>query len=234
MPQGEQVRAMFAGIAERYDLANRWLSFGIDRGWRRALVRAAEREHPRTVVDLATGSGDVAFALRRRLGAGTAIAGMDFCQPMLDEAEQKQADRPERDQVAFRPGDCLNLPLDDASTDVLTIAFGLRNLEDRHHGLTEMRRALRPGGVLLVLEFTQPAAWLRPFYYCYLKHVLPRLAAWLTRDRSAYEYLAGSIEAFPTKESLSEEMRAAGFDPVEARGMTGSIVALHAARKPAS
>lgn len=232
MPEGRAVQTMFGEISGRYDLANRVLSSGFDVYWRRVLVGQVARQQPREVLDLATGSGDVAFALRRKLGPQIPVTGMDFCQPMLEEAERKKPRHPGSDDIRFLPGDILHLPLPDAGFDAITIAFGLRNLESRAQGLAEMRRVLRPGGWLYVLEFTQPDAWMRPFYYLYLKHLLPGLARLFTGNRQAYEYLAGSIEQFPDKESLAEEFRAAGFGTVNINGLTGSIVALHAAQKP--
>lgn len=227
MPEGKAVQSMFAGIATRYDFANRVLSGGLDLWWRRVLVNRVAATQPKRVADLATGSGDVAFALKRRLGAEVVVEGYDFCQPMLDEAERKKQSDPLLATIPFAIGDCLNLPLPDDSVDVLTISFGLRNLEDRPRGLREMRRVLRPGGRLLVLEFTQPDRWFRPIYYFYLKAILPLIARIVTGDKAAYDYLAGSIESFPTKESLTEELRSAGFNPVHAKGLSASIVAIH-------
>ena len=158
MPDPTAVNSMFGRIARRYDAANFILSAGIDRWWRHRLVAAVRKASPRHVLDLATGSGDVAFALGRALDPATAIIGMDFCQPMLDQAEAKKrgAGTGSFANVTFRPGDGLALPLPDASQDAVTIAFGLRNLADRDRGLREMRRVLRPGGRLFVLEFSQP------------------------------------------------------------------------------
>ena len=230
MPEGTRVQSMFAGISSRYDFANHVLSGGVDLYWRWRLVRSVTRRRPHLVVDLATGTGDVAFALRRKLPANCRLTGLDFCEPMLDLAREKQRRRDPAEPIAFAFGDCLSLPLADASVDVLTIAFGLRNLEDREAGLREMRRVLKPGqGSLHILEFTQPDRWLKPIYGPYLRHVLPRLARLATGDKSAYDYLAGSIEAFPTKAALTSEIRAAGFSTVRATGLTGAIVALHEA-----
>mgnify|MGYP006269710631 FL=1 len=226
--EGSAVARMFGGIAGRYDRANRVLSGGIDRYWRWRTVRAVVREHPRRVVDLATGSGDIALALRRQLPAEASVEGLDFCEPMLEEARRKQGRLP---GLRFAFGDCLDLPLEDASVDVLTIGFGLRNLEDRDRGLREMRRVLRPGGALFVLEFSQPYAWLRPLYYPYLEKLLPWVAGRLTGDPEAYRYLGGTIRSFPRREVLAGQMRAAGFAEVQARALTGGIVALHRAAK---
>lgn len=226
--EGSAVARMFGGIAGRYDRANRVLSGGIDRYWRWRTVRAVLRESPRRVVDLATGSGDIALALRRQLPAETTVEGLDFCEPMLEEARRKQGGQ---SGLRFAFGDCLALPLEDASVDVLTIGFGLRNLEDRDRGLREMRRVLRPGGALFVLEFSQPYAWLRPLYYPYLEKLLPWVAGRLTGDSEAYRYLGGTIRSFPRREVLAEQMRSAGFAAVRARALTGGIVALHRAEK---
>lgn len=231
MPEGKAVQSMFSGISGRYDLANRLLSGGVDAYWRSRLVGQVRRHGPETVVDLATGSGDVAFALRRALPPACAIRGLDFCEPMLEKAREKLLRRSPRGPLSFAFGDGMNLPLQSGTVDAVTIAFGLRNFEDRHRGLLEMRRVLKPQrGAVFILEFSQPSALIRPFYRLYLHHVLPTLAKWATGNRSAYEYLGGSIESFPHKDALSEEIRAAGFSEVTALGLTGSIVALHIAQ----
>lgn len=223
---------MFAGIAGRYDLANHLLSGGIDFYWRRVLTRRVRLFGPGNLVDLATGSGDVAFKLRDRLGPGVSVKGLDFCEPMLAEARAKKAAKPTYADLDFEFGDCMDLPLADDSIDAATISFGVRNFEDRQKGLTEIRRILRPGGRLFILEFSQPDRWFRPFYYFYLKYVLPRVAALATGDKSAYDYLAGTIENFPSKEALAAQLRLAGFGPVNAIGLTCSIVAIHEADCP--
>ncbi|MFO7725983.1 MAG: ubiquinone/menaquinone biosynthesis methyltransferase [Oceanipulchritudo sp.] len=232
MPESSAVRAMFSGISGKYDSANHLLSGGVDGYWRHRLVGAVSRHHPSAVADLATGSGDVAFALRKKLPPACPVHALDFCEPMLEVARRKQAGRKLPGELTFAFGDCLDLPLPNASVEAVTIAFGLRNLEDRHRGLREMRRILKPGsGALFVLEFTQPDRWLKPFYRFYLHRILPHLAALATRNKAAYDYLAGSIEQFPAKADLSEELEAAGFSAIKATGMTGSIVALHVAHR---
>jgi demethylmenaquinone methyltransferase/2-methoxy-6-polyprenyl-1,4-benzoquinol methylase len=230
MPDSTAVNVMFARIARRYDLANRLLSGGVDRWWRRRLVAAVREIHPQTVLDLATGSGDVAFALGRSLPSDVAIIGLDFCRPMLEEAEAKKRRSGGFANVSFRPGDGLSLPLGDGSVDAVTIAFGLRNMADRRRALNEMRRVLRrPHGRLFVLEFSQPASWFRPVYYFYLQRALPRLAGLVTGDRAAYEYLGRTIGDFPDRAGLSAEIRDCGFSTVTATKMSLGIVALHAA-----
>ncbi len=223
---------MFARIAARYDLANRLLSCGIDVWWRRCLVRAVRRSSPKRVLDLATGSGDVAFALAGSLPEVTEITGMDFCQPMLDEATAKKsrAKQGSYANVDFKLGDGLSLPLPDGCIDAVTISFGLRNMADRHRSLCEMRRVLKPGGSVVILEFSQPQPWFRPIYYFYLRRILPFVAGVVTGDRAAYVYLNETIEQFPDRSALSEEIRTAGFRAVKAEGLTFGIVALHEAQ----
>jgi demethylmenaquinone methyltransferase/2-methoxy-6-polyprenyl-1,4-benzoquinol methylase len=236
MPDPVAVNTMFAQVAHRYDLANRVLSLGIDLWWRRRLVQSVRSQAPARVLDLATGSGDVAFALARGLGPGVRITGMDFCQPMLEVALAKQviAGDDRLSTVEFVPGDGLNLPLGDGSFDAVTVAFGLRNMADRARALAEMRRVLVPGGRLHILEFSQPAAGLRPFYYFYMRRVSPLVAGWLTGEPGAYRYLCDSIAQFPDRAGLAAEIRAAGFEDIAAGSLTGGIVALHTARRPAS
>lgn len=232
VPEAGAVRRMFATIAGRYDRANRILSGGIDVLWRRRLVREVRRRRPLVVADLATGSGDVAFALLKGLPATTRIRAMDFCEPMLDQAKARREKMGlPAGRLAFEHGDCLNLPLSDCSVDAVTIAFGVRNFEDRLQGLREMHRILQPDGHLFILEFSQPYPLVRPFYYFYLKVILPRIAALVTRNKDAYDYLAGTIEDFPDRATLSHQLTQAGFGPVDAIPMSGGIVALHIARR---
>ena len=221
---------MFARIAGRYDIANHLLSGGIDYWWRQRLVRAVYDSHAASVLDLATGSGDVVFALADGLAPGVTLLGMDFCQPMLDEAVKKRAENHRWTHIEFRLGDGMALPLPDASFEAITISFGLRNMVNRAKALQEMRRVLKPDGRLFILEFSQPMVWFRPFYYTYLKCVLPTVAGIITGDRSAYEYLCGSIEQYPDRSAMAEEICQAGFNSVSALPLSFGIVALHEAR----
>lgn len=227
MPEAEAVRKMFGRIAKRYDLSNHLLSWGIDFWWRKALVEQVKRANPSNVVDLATGSGDVAFALKRKLGVQTEVQGLDFCQPMLDEAERKRLQQKPVPAVRFEWADILDLPLESDSVDAVTVAFGIRNLENRSRGLGEILRILRPGGKLFILEFSQPYRWFRPFYHAYLKHVLPVLAGWVTGRPEAYDYLGGTIMDFPHRRGLTLELRKAGFLNVIDLPMTLGIVSIH-------
>ena len=231
MPDPTSVNSMFARIARRYDVANRLLSGGSDVWWRKRLIESVRKSEPKDVLDLATGSGDVAFALARKLGPDVKITGMDFCQPMLDEALVKQGKRRGSNNITFRQGDGMALPLPDGSFDAVTISFGLRNMADRHKSLTEMHRVLRSGGKVYVLEFSQPWAWFRPIYYFYLKHILPRIAGLVTGDKGAYDYLCGSISDYPGHAAMADELRHAGFSEVGVMRMTAGVVAIHHGRK---
>ncbi len=231
MPDPNAVNSMFARIASRYDVANRLLSGGIDIWWRHRLTGAVAAHHPKDILDLASGSGDVAFALAKRVPPETEIIGMDFCRPMLDEAEIKQQSKGGLTNIRFQEGDGLNLPLKNATVDAATISFGLRNMADRPKCLAELARVLRPGGRLWVLEFSQPYGWFRPIYYGYLRYILPTVATVVTGDRNAYDYLCGSIAEFPGHEGIAAEMVAAGFSSITIKRMTGGIVALHCGQK---
>ena len=231
-PDPVAVEATFSSVAKRYDLANHWLSGGIDFFWRHRLVQLAKQDQPVDVLDLATGSGDVLFALRQGLGDQARLIGLDFCEPMLEQARAKRQKKAlEEGGNQFLAGDCLDLPFADESFDLITIAFGLRNLADREKGLSEMRRVLRPGGRLIVLEFSQPYLWFRPFYYLYLRGVLPWVARWMTGDRDAYLYLGSSISEFPDRTGLVQEIEQSGFSDVRAHALTFAIVALHEGTK---
>lgn len=228
--KSEEIKQLFASVAQRYDRANQVLSLGRDRMWRRRLVQAVKNTtSPNVILDLATGSGDVALALNKAMGTHVRVIGMDFCPSMLDEARKKQIHVPTRDRITFSLGDCHELAFADNSIDVITIAFGLRNLTDRMWGLREMHRVLKSGGILFILEFSQPYRWFRPFYWSYLNLVLPSLARWLTRTSAPYDHLIGSIQSFSGRKALAAEIRSAGFKKVSTLPLTFGIVALHRA-----
>lgn len=229
MPVGEKVKAMFSGIAGRYDCANHLLSFGLDYYWRWRLLNKVEASKPAVVLDLATGSGDVAISLAKRLNRDVKIIGMDFCEPMLVKARQKALVA--KFNIEFIVGDAQDIRLPDNSVDIVTIAFGFRNFENRKQALAEIYRVLKkPHGKLFILEFSQPYIVLRPFYYAYLKYLLPSVARLVTGDKTAYDYLVGSIETFPSRQKLRNELKESGYEWVDATALTGSVVAIHEAR----
>lgn len=223
------VRGMFGKIAGRYDLLNHLLSFQLDKRWRARTVdriAAVLRDERAVVLDLCCGTGDVMLALEERRGA--AVLGSDFCHPMLTEAQRKIAAR--RFRSPLFEADALELPLRDESLDLVTIAFGFRNLANYRRGLVELRRVLKPGGRLAILEFSQPSNRLWAAIYGFFStKVLPVVGGWISGSREAYSYLPESIAKFPGAEQLAQEMEAAGFARVEFERMTGGSVALHIA-----
>ena len=225
-----QIPRMFSRIAHRYDLANHVLSLTVDRGWRRKLVRHAAPRPGERALDVCTGTGDLLFEFARREPA-LSLCGMDLSRGMLTIAEQKRSGQDGTGfpvDIEFIEGDALRLPFQTGSFDIVSIAFGLRNLSDRRAGLREMARVLRPGGRLLVLEFSLPASpLLRGPYLLYLHHVVPRIGGALTGDRPAYEYLFRSISEFPAPEEIACAMEAAGLRSVRWERLTGGIACLH-------
>jgi demethylmenaquinone methyltransferase/2-methoxy-6-polyprenyl-1,4-benzoquinol methylase len=219
--KGAFVHTLFSAIAERYDLANHLLSGGLDFLWRRRAARLVASWQPGTVLDLATGSGDLALTIQKACPQAI-VLGADFCQPMLVIAQQKGLQR-------LVVADALQLPFGDAAFDVITVAFGLRNMESWSTALAEMARVLRPGGHLLVLDFSVPPAPLRWAYRPYLHFVLPRIASLLTGEKAAYDYLGASIESFPSGAAMCALIAAAGFSTVHAEPLSGGIVSLYTA-----
>ena len=217
---------MFAGIAGRYDLLNHLLSGNIDKRWRRQVARTLEPSltEGSRVLDVACGTGDLSLVLAR---AGKAqVVGLDFCRPMLEIARRK-AEADSR-AIPFLEGDALRLPFADETFDAATIAFGLRNLAGVSDGLKELRRILRAGGRLAVLEFSSPVVpGFRALFRFYFARVLPRIGGWVSGSRGAYEYLPDSVSRFPDQKRLAGLMREAGFENVSYRNLTGGIAALH-------
>ena len=223
--QPAHVREMFGSIATRYDLANHVLSCGIDFYWRARAADIVAGWRPHKIVDLATGTGDLALALQKKL-LDAEITGVDFLPEMLELARRKGVR-----QVVL--ADATKLPFSNASFDCITIAFGLRNLEDYSVALAEMRRVLNTHGHVLVLEFSLPTMpILRTAYRFYLHRCLPLLGSFLTKRKSAYDYLGDSIEEFPNGNTMCELMRANGFVSPSFEPLTGGIVTIYTATKP--
>lgn len=214
---------MFGRIAQRYDLANHLLSGGADFLWRRSAAKIVEAWQPRRILDLATGSGDLALAMQRRLPE-TAIIAADFSPEMLSVARRKGV----REIIL---ADALNLPFETESFDCVTIAFGLRNMSDWNLALREMARVLRLGGHLLVLDFSLPIGALRPAYRFYLHRCLPSLASVVTGQKAAYDYLGGSIEKFPSGDEMVRLIQKNGLKEVRAQPLTGGIATIYLASK---
>jgi demethylmenaquinone methyltransferase / 2-methoxy-6-polyprenyl-1,4-benzoquinol methylase len=214
---------MFGRIARRYDLANHLLSGGADFLWRRRAARIVTAWKPRDVLDLATGSGDLALSLQRRMPEAKIIA-TDFSPEMLEVARRKGV-------ANTVLADALQLPFEDASFDCVTVAFGLRNMADWDRALSEMSRVLRLHGHLLVLDFSIPTGAFRPAYRFYLHRCLPLLASIVTGQKAAYDYLGGSIEKFPSGGEMLELIEKNGFAMASAEPLTGGIATIYTATK---
>ena len=222
--QPERVQRMFGSIARRYDLANHLLSCGSDFYWRARAAQIVASWQPGKIIDLATGTGDLALALEKKLPDAEVI-GVDFSKEMLEIARQKGL----RKTIV---ADALKLPFANSSFDCVTVAFGLRNMENWAGALDEMSRILRPAAHLLVLEFSLPRlSILRALYRLYLHRVLPYLGSFLTRKKSAYHYLGDSIEEFPGGEAMQRLIEASGFRNAAAEPLTGGIVTIYTAEK---
>ena len=228
---GAAVRNMFAEVAPRYDFLNHFLSVGRDIAWRRAAAHALKDVLARAdsrIADVCCGTGDLSFCLNRQ-SQGT-VLGTDFCHPMLVIARSKAGAR--NRGVQFLEADTLRLPFPDASLDAITSAFGFRNLANYARGIDEMRRVLKPGGRIAILEFSR-VRWpiFGPLFRFYFRYFLPRLGAWISGVEGPYSYLPDSVAKFPDQETLLEMLRKAGFRNVSYRNFTGGVAALHVGEK---
>jgi demethylmenaquinone methyltransferase/2-methoxy-6-polyprenyl-1,4-benzoquinol methylase len=218
---------MFGSIASRYDMANHLLSCGIDFYWRKRAAEIVAGWRPNKIVDLATGTGDLALALQKKL-PDAEVVGVDFVPEMQELANRKGV----RKTVV---SDAMKLPFADASFDCVTVAFGLRNMEDWGEALGEMSRVLKANGRLLVLEFSLPTiSILRAIYRFYLHRCLPLFGSFLTRKKSAYDYLGDSIEDFPDGKAMCQLIGASDFHDAKAQPLSGGIVAIYTAEKTGS
>ena len=221
-----RVREMFARISPRYDLLNHLLSANIDKRWRRRVVRklAPLLTSDGQVLDVGCGTGDLSIELFEKSAAR--VVGIDFCRPMLSLAKEKAP------QLRFIEGDALRLPFADEEFEAVTIAFALRNLSSVERGLVELRRVLKPRGLLAVLEFSEPTVpVIRQLVRFYYWRLLPWIGGELSRSRNAYEYLPDSIAKFPNQAMLAGMMRATGFTEVGFENLSGGIAALHTGRR---
>jgi demethylmenaquinone methyltransferase/2-methoxy-6-polyprenyl-1,4-benzoquinol methylase len=231
--KGRGIRDMFDRIAPRYDLLNRVLSLGVDRRWRRFAVRQLAVPKNGLVLDIATGTGDVALEIGAQTDASVQIVGSDFTQGMLVLGRDKIASSPYCDRVLLVNAPCESMPHPDGVFDGITIAFGIRNVVDRQKGLSEMARVLKPGGRAVILEFATPRnRFFRAVYYFYFLRVLPWLGG-LISQRSAYQYLPDSVLEFPDRETFKEMMEQAGFVDVKIHDLTGGIAAVHVGTRAA-
>lgn len=218
--KAKQVEEMFDSIAPAYDFMNRAMTLGIDRWWRCVAVRMVGKTHPQHILDVATGTGDFAIDLYRKLQPQQ-VVGIDLSQGMLDVAREKIARRGLSDAITVQQGDCLALPFEDGSFDAVTVAFGVRNFEHLLQGYKEMHRVLEPGGTLCVVELSTPRnRVVRWFYDLYTLHIIPWMGSLKSGDRSAYRYLPQSIAAVPQGDDMLAIMREAGFTNCKVKRLT--------------
>ncbi len=222
------IRSMFAQIADRYDLLNHLLSGGTDIAWRNMAVKEVMTGQETMILDLACGTGDLAMALERSAPSDCKVVGADFTGPMLQLAQKKKSGA----AIDWIQGDGLNLSFSDNSFDLVTVAFGIRNMASLERALSECLRVLKPGGKLLILEFSKPDnPIIRTLYMPYFIHILPRIAA-LISNRSAYRYLPMSVLHFPNRKELARQMLQSGFVKVRHCALSFGIAAIHIGSKP--
>ena len=226
----EQIEAMFDAIAPKYDLLNRVLSAGIDQRWRTRVVEILREHRPRRILDVATGTADVAI---KAAGIGPErIVGVDIAENMLEVGREKVRRQGLEHLITLQQADSARLPFSDRQFDAVTVAFGVRNFEDLHRGLSEMRRVLREGGTAVILEFSQPEAFpIKQLYRVYSRHLLPLIGTVVSRDRGAYHYLPESVAAFPSGKEFLARMREAGYTDLSWEPQTFGIASIYTGRR---
>lgn len=229
--KGENIQQMFGTIAPRYDFLNRLLSFGIDRRWRTKAVQLLKYQEGSRILDVATGTGDVALEIARTTPSSVQIVGADFCPEMVELGQAKVAESPYANRITLRVAPCEDLPFPDNTFDSITIAFGIRNVVDRRLGLAEMWRVLKPGGRIIILEFSTPRSQIfRQIYYFYFRRVLPVVGGLFSRY-NAYKYLPDSVLEFPSVDEFAAMMSETGLRNIQIRQMTFGIATIHCGEK---
>lgn len=226
MSKKEQVRNMFNNIAGRYDFLNHFLSAGVDYTWRKKVIRILEKYQPRKILDVATGTADLAIAETKL--HPEEVVGVDIADQMLDFGRKKIAKKKLQHVISLENGDSENLRFPDSSFDAVTVAFGVRNFEDLDKGLREMYRVLNPGGVAVILEFSSPRHFpVKQVYNFYFKNILPLAGKLISKHNSAYNYLPESVSAFPDGNDFLDHMHSAGFKNTSARSLTFGIASIY-------
>jgi demethylmenaquinone methyltransferase/2-methoxy-6-polyprenyl-1,4-benzoquinol methylase len=223
----EKVKQVFDSVATNYDLMNDLMSMGVHRLWKRFMLSQTGLKMGMKALDVAGGTGDIAALLREQVGESGLVVMTDINPSMLKEGRSRLLDRGKLKNIQVVQCDAEQLPFDDDHFDCVTIAFGLRNVTVKDNALKSMFRVLKPGGKLLILEFSKPNEMLSPAYDIYSFNILPALGEWVANDRESYQYLAESIRVHPDQEKLEQMILSAGFDRAEYRNLTGGIVALH-------
>ena len=225
------IAAMFDRISPKYDALNHLLSLNIDKVWRRKTAKAVAKSQPKIILDLATGTADLAIALAKR-NPQAHIIGMDISEKMLEIGTEKVAKKGFANQIELRIGDAAALPFESNSFDVVTVAFGVRNFENLTKGLSEIHRVLKPEGQTFILEFSMPQKFpIKQTYLLYFKHILPKIGRWLSKDANAYSYLPVSVEQFPKPQNFLQTLSSQGLSEGVMRPYSGGIAMLYIAKK---
>ena len=227
-----QVEQMFDTISENYDGMNRVISLGSDVSWRKKVIKWATAKNPKTILDIATGTGDLAIQFAEKTGPKATIIGLDLSEGMLAVARKKVAGKPISEKITFVQGDSEALPFEDNLFDAITVSFGIRNFENLEKGLAEIFRVLRPGGIFVILETSVPTRF--PFkqgYHLYAKFILPLLGRLFSKDKVAYQYLSESASVFPHGAALNNILHKIGFKEVENKPQTFGVATIYTATK---
>ena len=225
------IAAMFDRISPKYDALNHLLSFNIDKVWRRKTAKAVAKSHPNTILDLATGTADLAIAVAKR-NPHAHLIGMDISEKMLDIGKAKVAQRKMENQIELRLGDAAALPFENESFDAVTVAFGVRNFEDLYEGLSEISRVMKPGGQAVFLEFSMPEKFpVKQLYRFYFKRLLPFIGKIISKDNNAYSYLPDSVEKFPKPDTFSKSLASFGLGKCKTKRLTMGIATLYISEK---
>ncbi len=227
----EQVAHMFDQIAFRYDFLNRFLSIGIDVHWRKAAIKKIADIQPKRILDVATGTGDLALALHKYLKPNE-IVGIDISEGMLAVGREKIAKAKLQDIITLQQGDSEAINFPDESFDAITVAFGVRNFENLEKGLEEMYRVVKPGGKVMILEFSKPnKVWFKGLYNMYMNIVAPRAGEWLSKNKDAYQYLNNSVKAFPEGETFLHILQSVGFQHTTLKRLSLGICTIYCGTK---
>ena len=227
----KQVEEMFDNISSNYDFLNHFLSFGIDNIWRKKTIKVVAEDNPKLILDIATGTGDLAFAAQKAINPNK-IIGLDLSNGMLNIGRTKIEKRKLKDKLEFIQGDSENLPFADQYFDAVMVSFGVRNFENLNKGISEIFRVLKKNGKIVVLEFSKPKKFpIKQTYFIYSKYFLPLFGSLISKDKSAYHYLPESVEAFPEGADFLEKLREIGFLNLKLKKLSGGIATIYSGKK---
>ena len=227
----KQVEEMFDNISSNYDFLNHFLSFGIDNIWRNKTIKIVSQNQPKLILDVATGTGDLAFAAQKKINPKK-IIGLDLSNGMLEVGRSKISKRNLNDKLEFIQGDSENLPFDNDYFDSVMVSFGVRNFENLNKGLSEIFRVLKKDGQIVVLEFSKPKSFpVKQAYHIYSKYILPVFGSLISKDKSAYHYLPESVAAFPEGNDFLDELIDVGFSNSSLKKLSGGIASIYSAKK---